>query len=292
MKTTLLLILALAIFLIKCTPEPIAITIKDAEPQIAVSSTAIDAKTVLVIASYSIFSLANLNYSDDGNTPVMPDGILVDSALVTISDGANIDTLEKVYPGVYLNTAFNLKTGFQYLLTVNDTLKKRKVVANTTYFDAVAANEILPVVTKKPTDTTIQLKMALTDNAATMSYYVMAYDRINPSKVPSPINSANFSIVNVGAVKKIEVFSSADAVNGTITKTFDIVDIQPTDTLFVHYGKIDRGYFNYLSSYKKTGSLINQITAEPITLPTNIVTGLGYFALYNVQRTFFDLKKY
>ena len=292
MKTTSLLILALAIFLIKCTPEPIAITIKDAEPQIAVSSTALDAKTVMVIASYSIFSLANLNYSGNGNSPAIPNGILIDSALVTISDGANIDTLEKVYPGVYLNSALNLKTGLQYILTVNDTLKKRKVVANTTYFNAVPANEILPVVTKKTTDTTIQLKMALSDNAATVSYYVMAYDRINPSKVPAPINSTNFSIVNIDAVKKIEVFSSADAVDGMITKTFDIIGIKATDTLFVHYGKIDRGYFNYLSSYKKTGSLINQITAEPITLPTNIFTGLGYFALYNVERTFFDLKKY
>ncbi|MBC7424104.1 MAG: DUF4249 family protein [Ferruginibacter sp.] len=292
MKTTSLFILALAIFLIKCTPAPIAITIKDAEPQIAVSSTALDSKTVMVIASYSIFSLTNLNYSGNGYSPAIPNGILVDSALVTISDGAKIDTLEKVYPGVYLNTGFNLKTGLQYLLTVNDTLKKRKVVANTTYFDAAAANEILPVVTKKTTDTTIQLKMVLSDNAATINYYVMAYDRINPSKVPSPVNSANFSIVNIDAVKKIEVFSSAEAVNGTITKTFDIIDIHATDTLFVHYGKIDRGYFNYLSSYKKTGSLINQITAEPITLPTNIVTGLGYFALYNVQRTVFDLKKY
>jgi len=292
MKPTLLFILSLAIFLIKCTPEPIAITIKDAEAQIAVSSTAIDSKTVLVIASYSIFSLANLNYSINGNTPAIPNGILIDSALVTISDGANIDTLEKVYPGVYLNSGLNLKTGLQYFLTVNDTLKKRKVVANTTYFNALPANEILPVVTKKTTDTTIQLKMALSDNAATISYYVMAYDRINPSKVPAPINSTNFSIVNIDAVKKIEVFSSADAVAGMITKTFDIIGIKATDTLFVHYGKIDRGYFNYLSSYKKTGSLINQITAEPITLPTNIVTGLGYFALYNVQRTFFDLKKY
>ena len=149
MKTTSLFILALAIFLIKCTPEPIAITIKDAEPQIAVSSTALDAKTVMVIASYSIFSLTNLNYSGNGNSPAIPNGILIDSALVTISDGANIDTLEKVYPGVYLNSGLNLKTGLQYILTVNDTLKKRKVVANTTYFNAVPANEILPVVTKK-----------------------------------------------------------------------------------------------------------------------------------------------
>ena len=292
MKPNFLIILLLALIFIKCSPLPIPITIEEAKPKIAISSTAIDANTVMVIASYSINSLANLNYSTTGNSPALPDGILIDKALVTISDGTKVYTLDKIYPGVYVNNNMNLKEGMQYNLSVKDLQEGKQISANTTYYETLKADKLLPIVTRKPKDTTIQLKMRLLDNAATINYYVMAYDHINPSTVPSPVNSPNFSIVDISAVKKVEIFSSAEAVNGVIDKTFTILDTKPTDTLFVHYGKIDKGYFNYLSSYKKTGSLINQITAEPITLPTNIITGFGYFALYNVEREFFDLKKF
>ena len=273
-------------------PEPIPIIIEEAKPKIAISSTAIDGNTVMVIASNSINSLANLNFSSDNSSPSLPEGILIDNALVTISDGISIYTLDKVYPGVYVNSNMTLAAGMQYKLSVTDPLDGKQITAQTIYYEAVTADKILPVVTRKPKDTTIELKMRLLDNSASINYYVMAYDHINPSTVPSPVNSPNFSIIDIDAVKKVEIFSSAEAVNGVIDKTFIILETKPTDTLFVHYGKIDKGYFNYLNSYKKTGSLINQITAEPITLPTNIVTGFGFFALYNVNREFFDLKKY
>lgn len=292
MKSNSFIILLVAVCFSSCYPEPIPITIEETKPKIAISSTAIDANTVMVIASYSINSLANVNYSTTGNSPLLPEGVLIEKALVTISDGTKIYTLDKIYSGVYVNSNMNLKEGMHYNLSVTDLAEGNKVSAHTIYYEAVTADKILPVVTRKTKDTTIQLKMRLLDNSTTLNYYVMAYDHVNPSTVPSPVNSSNFSIIDMDAVKKVEIFSSAEAVNGVIDKTFSILNTKPTDTLFVHYGKIDKGYFNYLNSYKKTGSLINQITSEPITLPTNIFTGFGFFALYNVKRDLFDLKKY
>ena len=292
MKTNILSILFLALIFTKCTPQPLPIVIEELKPKIAISSIAIDANTVMVIASYSVNSLTSLNYSANANTPVLPDGILIDNAIITISDGTKIFTLDKIYPGIYSKTDMNLTPGTQYNLSVTDLAKGEHIVAKTTYYEALPADKILPVVTRNPHDTSIQLKLSMQDNSTSINYYVMAYDRINPNTVPSPINSPNFSIVGLDAVKKVEIFSSADAVNGMIYKTFDILNIKPSDTLFVHYGKIDKGYFNYIKSYKKTGSLVNQITAEPITLPTNTITGFGYFALYGVQRSIFDLNKY
>jgi hypothetical protein len=61
--------------------------------------------------------------------------------------------------------------------------------------------------------------------------------------------------------------------------------------VLVHLAKIDKGYFDYLSAYEKSGNILSQLTSEPISLPTNIVNGYGYFTLYQPYRALIDLKK-
>ena len=64
------------------------------------------------------------------------------------------------------------------------------------------------------------------------------------------------------------------------------------DTLVVQVCRVDGGYYKYLQAYKRTGYLINQLTGEPINLPTNVQTGYGYFALCKPNRYVFDMKEY
>lgn len=276
-----------------CTPEPISISIKELAPQLSISSISPNAHTLIASVSYSTNSLSNINGSDSGqSTPTLPPGLLVDNAQVTVSDGNNNYVLDQQLPGIYSNTSMNLRNGVSYTLRVKDPANNNTIVATTTYRTAIPPINIMPVVTRNPNDTTIQLKMSITNDTPGTDYYLMAYDHINPSSVPSSPNSAKFPVIGINAVKKIEVFSGADAVNNIITKSFIISGIRPTDTLFVHYAKIDKGYYDYLAAYKRTGSLISQITSEPITLPTNIMIGLGYFSVYDAQRTFYKLVDY
>ena len=80
-------------------------------------------------------------------------------------------------------------------------------------------------------------------------------------------------------------------VTGELTQQYTL-KLSPRDTLIVQVARIDEGYFKYLQTYKRTGYLINQLTGEPINLPTNIQTGYGYFAIYKPHRYVFALQKH
>jgi hypothetical protein len=290
MKNIVFLLMLTAIVLGSCRPKPIAIDIAQGPPQIAIASTVLDAHTVYVAASYSITSLANLDDTSNGQSPIPLTSIQVDSALVTIISGEQTDTLTKVFPGLY-QTTLNLVSGNTYTLTVHDYKSGQTVAANTTYQSALTLDSMKPIITRRTRDTGIQLKLDLRDDRPGTNYYVVAYDNVNPQTIPSAIGSANFSILNADEMKRVEVFSDAEAVNGYISETFNI-DLHATDTLYVQYGRIDKGYYDFLSSYKRSGSILTQATAEPVTLPTNIINGLGYFSLYDAGRAAFVLRDY
>jgi len=275
-----------------CRPKPIGIDVAQAGEQIAIASTALDAHTVIISASYSITSLYNLEETGKGqDSGVAATNILLDSALVTISDGTATDTLTKVSPGLYRTISMNLVSGQFYTLKVRDHKSGQTVVASTQYQPPLVIDSMKPFVDRRPRDTAVQLIMDMRDDRPGTDYYLMAYDKINPATIPSAIGSANFAILNSDVQKRVEVFSDAEAIDGRITKTFNL-EIGPRDTLFVQYGRITKGYYDFLASYKRSGSILTQATAEPVTLPTNIIAGLGYFSLYDSRWEGFVLREY
>ena len=268
-----------SLLLFACRPKPIGIDVAQSGERIAIASTALDAHTVIISASYSVTSLFNLEEAGKGGDSGIA-AILVDSALVTIEDGFSIDTLEKVSPGLYRTTSVNLQSGNVYTLKVLDYKSGRYVQASTQYQPPLFIDSMKPFVDRRPRDTAVQLTLDLHDDRPGTDYYLMAYDKINPITIPSAIGSSNFAILNSDVQKRVEVFSDAEAIAGRITKTFNL-EIGPRDTLFVQYGRITKGYYDFLASYKRSGSILTQATAEPVTLPSNIMNGLGYFSLYD-----------
>jgi hypothetical protein len=99
------------------------------------------------------------------------------------------------------------------------------------------------------------------------------------------------SSLQVFEPKRLELLTDADAKGDIIDKSFELL-VSPSDTVVVTVGKIENHYFKYLDAYKRTGYLINQLTGEPINLPTNISGGFGYFSLFVPQRKVFNLKEY
>lgn len=291
MRTLLTICLFAVLFTLSCRPKPIAIDVAQEAERIAIASTALDEHTVIVAISYSITSLFNLDDTDRGQTPVSLTNVLVDSALVTIADGARIDTLSKISAGLYRNTTLSLVSGRTYLLAVLDYRTGLAVHAATTYQSALTVDTVRPLVDRRVRDTAVQLVLSLRDNRPGQDYYIVAYDNINPSTIPSAIGSPEFAILNADEAKQVEVFSDAEAMAGRISKTFNI-DVSPGDTLFVQYGRIDKGYYDFLASYKRSGSIITQAVAEPVTLPSNVINGLGYFSLYDARREVFAIRNY
>ena len=84
------------------------------------------------------------------------------------------------------------------------------------------------------------------------------------------------------------LYSSKDAVNNKLMKTITL-SAAGSDTIDVEIAKIDGGYYKYLDAYIKTGYLVNQLTGEPVNLPSNMSNGYGYFTMHSSKRVRVDM---
>jgi hypothetical protein len=275
-----------------CKPKPIDIEVPQKPADMVIASSAFDEHSVFVSAGYSISSLANLNDTSKGKKtlPVSRD-MLVDSGLVTITGpGQAPDTLVRRAPGLFSSSRLDLQKGATYTLVVKDYRTGKVATAVTTYFPKPALDTFIPEIVRGGTIATVKLHMSI-GNVGPQEHYMVCYTTSDNIRQATASVSASVSALTSFVPKRVELFTSADAVNGRLSRTIAL-NVAATDTMLVHCGRIDEAYYNYLAAYKRSGYLINQITGEPINLPTNINPGLGFFSLYAPKRELFLLKNY
>ena len=291
MKLTTIILASLA-FLASCRPKPIDIEIPQKPGSLAISSACYGTHTVYVSAGYSINSLKRLlDTSTAKELAGIPSDMLLDSGLVTIrTAGQAPDTLEKISAGLYGRKDLQLLPGKEYTMLVVDYRKNTTATAITTFLAQPALDTLYPQRIIRNRDTTVALHLRL-NNAAGNDYYFVSYNtpqHMRETAIPLPYSAGSLYTF---VPKQLELFKSGDAATGVLNKTITL-QVAPTDTVLIQFGHIDKAYYDYLAAYKRTGSFINQLTGEPINLPTNIVTGLGFFSLYQPVRRVFDLKRY
>jgi hypothetical protein len=287
-KNALLLVSALAL-LGSCRPKPLNIEIVQAPPVLVVSAATTDQHTVLISAAYSINSLLSLE--DTVNGADLPAGTLLENATVTLAaPGRQPDTLQHIGNGLYGNRNLELQPGATYNLDIYRQDKGLVATATTTYFPAPDVDTIQVHVNRAAKDTTVTLTVKL-GSVTRGDYYFVSYHSsvrarkggTSPDAMPATL--ASFS------PKQLTLLSGEEMQNGILTKTIPLT-CKGNDTLLVHTAKIDKAYYDYLTMYKRSGSLINQLTGEPINLPSNVVKGLGFFALSVPVRSVFYLEHY
>lgn len=284
-------VLFLLPLLISCRPKPIDIEVPQKPGKLSISSVAFGDRSIFVSAGYSIeaaFDLADT--SQERRKTLLPE-LTVDSGLVTITELGHLpDTLKMYNPGLYGRNNLQLKPYAQYVLTVIDHRKGTAISATTTYLPRPQIEELQPEITRTEKDATVKLHIKLSDIKSGEHFF------IGYSTNPNVISAMTPLLTGLGALqsfeaKQIELINGDKAVNGQIEHRFTL-PVQATDTLVVQVGRIDEKYFKYLDAYKRTGFLLNQVSGEPINLPTNINPGLGYFSLYVPQRTRFYLNEF
>jgi hypothetical protein len=217
--------------------------------------------------------------------------LVLDSAVVMLrKDGQAADTLHKISSGLYSRKDLQLTPGEAYTLTVHDCRKGFTATATTTYLPVPAIDTVYPEQIRKGSETTSKLHLRIKDISQT-AYYFVCYNTVRQAREGSTTLPRNVRALNLFVPKQIALFSTADAVSGRLDKEI-ILQVQPTDTALIQVGQIDKAYYDYLAAYKRTGALINQLTGEPINLPTNISSGYGYFSLFNPVRELYDLNKF
>ena len=290
-KTVFILVAATALYSCR-KPKPLTIDIPQRKDQPVIASTMPDDRTLLVSAGYSLDAITNISDSNSNNK--IPKSMLIDSGMISIAEaGGTARNLTKLSAGMYATTGIQLKEGSTYTLQLADYRKGVTATATTTYMPQPARGQVTPTyIGDKNGDTLYKLNVTIPD-AKQGAHYFMGYMTTRQLrenvKLLTQSPSQNAAAIAGFEAKQIEMIQSN--VTGELTQQYTL-KLSPQDTLIVQVARIDEGYFKYLQTYKRTGYLINQLTGEPINLPTNIETGYGYFAIYKPHRYVFALKKH
>ncbi len=271
-------------------PQPLDIAIPQGTERMVISSNVVNEHLIIVSAGYSIRSTAS---PDAGATDSLPVDMLVDSAIITITAPNEAPvTLHKLSPGIFSTSAITLKPDTEYQLTVTDCKKGLVATASTTYVAnttpiSVSTNQVGPDI-----DSLLKINV-LIDEITTRDYYFVSYSTVAQLRKAAGGIKFNASNRDLAALvsfesKRIQLFDNSMARQNKLEGSL-MTKAGKGDTLLVQVAKIDKAYYEYLAAYKRTGYFINQLSGEPINLPSNINNGYGYFALYRPKVLFLNV---
>ena len=289
MKKTLFFSLALILFLLNgCVPDAIDIDVKPAESRIAVSSKIIPASYIFVSLTKSYSPLDPITSGVDSSGLSK---FLVTNALVTVSYNNQIDTLNMFAPGIYISLNTLLSNYNTYTLNVKEPSTGLHASAVTTMLPQVQFDTVYPIVNKTPSDTSVRIKYVLRDNPNEENFYVVNYILKQPSNGASLDISSYFGNGSNKILSSFDLLSDASFTNNTLTKE-TVLAVGPTDSIAVEIANITKGYYEFLTAFKRTGNILNSLETEPIHFPSNVQNGYGYFNAYYPTSKIFFLGQY
>lgn len=288
MKYFQLLLLVLPFLAASCT-KPLPIEIPEQEQKLVVSSVVVPGNLLALSVSRTFSVFESLHDTGEGGYDTsLVEGLLVEHARVTVQYNGLEETLVHVGAGLYLGFLQNPQPGDYFHLSVYDSISRLSATAGNTMLPTVAFTELKPEV-KRGADTAVAINYTIEDQQPSVqSFYMVNYH----------FNSASFgdstglqSFLNEGESWKTDLWSDADFKGGKLEYQ-KALPVAPTDTLTISVTNISEGYFRYLQARRKAGSFMNEIAAEPITYPTNIQGGYGYFNTHNPRLYLVDLNDY
>jgi hypothetical protein len=284
----ILLVVAMTALLHSCVPKPLDIILPEQQSKMVVSSLIIPNQIMLVSLTRSFTSLSNPNDTSGSNgDSTFYKKYVVDSALVVVSYSGKSDTLFRTSPGIYASLNTLQISGNTYTLYVKDYTSGEEITAQSVMLDKISFDSIRPYIIRGLKDTTAYIKYSFTDQPANSNYYMVNYSSVSQagsfSKGLPGLNNTNF--------QDLDLYTENDLVNGRIEREKEL-NVAATDTINIQLVNISKGFFEFMTAYKRSGKLINQLTGQPINYPSNVRNGYGYFNTHYPDVKLFDLSKY
>jgi hypothetical protein len=302
MKQFIFFSLIAILFFAACKPKPIRISIPEETPKLSVFTFSIPEGGMLLGLTKTFTTLGSNNIFDDttgAGEEFFRNHFIVDHAYVQVKYNGIIDTFINVGDGIYFTPdSFKFITNMNYELEVYDSITQQRISAYSIAQAQITLDTL--VVTKKISnnDSVFTFNYRFKDDKTLDNYYMI--NVVNSSGE----NGFNFNNSFKGKPDSyLELISDKTAqltdINGTnfvtINGNFNMSTFKnkmtTTDTLVVSVSAIDKSYYEFLSVYKRNGSIINQLTGEPINLPTNVKNGFGYFSTHFASYSDVDLNE-
>lgn len=275
MKIKTFIFYIIILFFQACTPEPIGIDIPQAEPKLVVYSQALpdQALVVALSKSFSALAVSNNDEKDSSKTDslnnVFLNQFLVDNGIITISGPDYTDTLDRLAKGVYLAPFFPYTPGNVYQLSAFDPVTGFTVSSSTNTLEIVSLDTISAIRGKGDDSLEFTISFKVDDPIGENYYLLNVYEDSIPSR-----GFFNFSgESNTNSIS----FSDREYPNGELQDEQKFYGNSTADSVVVTLTNISRAYFDYIEARKRSG---NSLLSEPITFPSNIVGGYGYFNIH------------
>lgn len=266
--------LPLMVAILACTPDPLEITIPQAETQIAVYSQVLPDEALVIFLTKSFSALqtpAPLPDTVSGSivTDEFLQQIVVENAILTVIGPGYRETLFNVSNGVYIGLDFPFMPGSEYTLNAYNPDTDKSISAKATtlpivYFDTIMAERMTGINSDK-----VLFKYRINDLPGD-NYYLINYYR---DSIPS---SSLFSFGNNKDLGVSIAFSDRSYPENKVERE-DMIEILESDSIEVTLTNISKDYFDFLKARERVG--VSFLT-EPVVYPSNVEGGLGFFNLH------------
>lgn len=300
MRFSLLTFLASLTLLTGCEPDPIDIELPAHEPRLVIASGLASVRdstlgvfdsALVVVVTRSLSALSGA--SEQPQDSALVSGQLVPHARVELLGGGQSWTLQSLGGGAYALIDPPLTPGAAYTLFVTDSASGLHCEATTTYLPQIRFDYVKPTVTRADHDTAVVLEYQLTDRPGS-SFYMVQYTTQKGMQARLAVAGGGAADPNalLGSLQAdLRLLTDNDFTNGRYTLR-EQIPVGGQDTLLLNVAQVSEDYFRFLQAYRKSGKFFNQITGEPINLPTNVRNGYGFFGLHALHAELIDLSQY
>jgi hypothetical protein len=275
----IVLIFSVLYLLSACIPTPLDINIPEVPREITVASQILPNRILVVFLTNSFSSLSSgKDSSKNSADPQLLLSLLIDKALVTVTYAGKTEKLTRLTSGVYATINAVQINNERYTLFVRDSATGREVTATTTFlpnvsFDTISAKKVERDIFGRK-DTVSELSYQLTDLPNASNYYMVDYLSTNQL---ANLGSSFASTGGLGGINGSDADLFTDLNLGTDRKIKFTKILNNTDTLVATLFHITKEYYEFQSSYKRSGNVLAQILGEPVNLQTNVKNGQGFF---------------
>lgn len=281
-----------AFTLFSCRPDPIDIDVPPAEERLVIASQIVP-NSIMVVGLTRSFSALDAGGQEDTLQDDFLNRILVADAIVTVTHPGGTDTLYMVTPGIYASISVLLTNYGTYTIHAKDVSTGQEVTATTELMPAIEFDSIQPYIgfDSIANDSAAFIHYELTDFRNETNYYVACYYR--KSQDTSAFDLNNYFAQGTNQLSSFDLITEQDFdQNGKLVRNQLLNTVGINDTIACTISHITKGYYEFLSAYKRSSSLFNQLSGEPINYPTNVEGGYGYFNTHIPDIRIFALPDY
>ncbi len=276
-KLLLLLAIALCTVFQSCMPDPLETDINPEVDKLVINSS-------LTIKGKIWVSVTNSNGTiKSGSTGLEQlNQFCVRDAIVTISSNGYSDTLQHEEFGIYTSEKLTLEPGQTYLLKAFQKSTGKTVIASSTMPEKISVLSYKAQKLKNFGDSAIKVIVEFNANPLPDSYYMSYVYPLEKDKTKGGILNERLDPLFKEIFKTnptINLYADANEWHWKIQVISYLPHTYLNDTIKVMASCIEKGYYYFLDTQKKSGTLLNRSTGDPIRLYGNIENGYGYFSL-------------